>query len=212
MYRMPLVLLLIFCASTATGALQEDEFPVRIKVQPLFFVPQGQPSPTKEQIIKLYKHVRICQKRYEKMLSGRDTFEIVDKPQVVNYKSNLATLKERVDKQQFSRYLLSQLLGKFKVNRFNCPYVFIVVVMNPKEAWSTASGRTINPGFNSGGGIATFSSIKLDAEKSLFQGSLQHEFENEKPKGRGRPKKQPKPKKRSTTDPDLSLNWQTILF
>lgn len=164
--------------SAAGGTLQEDEFPSRIKVQPLFFVPQDQLPPTKAQISKLHKHVRICQKRYKQMLSGRDTFEIAGRPQVVHYDSTLATLKKQIETHegQLSAYLLSQLFPKYKVNRFNCPYVFIVVVMNPKEAWPTASGRPINLGFNSGGGIATFSSSKLDAEKSVFQGSLQHEL------------------------------------
>lgn len=162
--------------SAAAGVLAEDEFPTRIKVQPVFFVPKGQLPPNKTQILKLHKHVKIGQVYYKRMLSGRDTFEIAGRPRVVQYHSDLASLKKQVDKHQLSAYLLSVLLAEFKVNRFNCPYVFAVVIMNPKEAWPTASGRPINTGFNSGGGIATFSSIKLDAKKSVFQGSLLHEL------------------------------------
>lgn len=175
--------LFVFClvilsilATTKAIELQEDEFPIRLKALPVFFVPNDQRPPTKEQIFKLHKHVRIAQKQYKRMLLGRDTFEIAGLPRVFNYHSNLATLKKEVEEHQLSAYLLSQLLPEFNVNRFNCPYVFIVVIMNPKEAWPTASGRVINPGLNSGGGIATFSSIKLDAVKSVFQGSLLHEF------------------------------------
>jgi hypothetical protein len=158
-------------------ALDDDDFPSRIRVLPLFFVPRGQRPPTSMQLSKLHRHVKLTQRRYREMLSGRDTFEIVGKrPRIVHYNSTLATLKKQVEKHQLSAYLLSQLFPKFKVNRFNCPYVFVVVVMNPQEAWPTASGRPINLGFNSGGGIATFSSIKLNAEKSLFQGSILHEL------------------------------------
>ena len=110
------------------------------------------------------------------MLSGRDTFEIVGKrPRIVHYKSTLAALKE-VDRKLIGNHLLSELLPRFKVSRFNCPYVFLVVIMNPKETWPTAGGRPINLGFNSGGGFAVFSSIKFDAEKSVFQSSMQHEL------------------------------------
>lgn len=156
--------------------LDEDDFPSRIRVLPLFFVPRGQRPPTSMQLFKLQRHVKLTQRRYREMLSGRDTFEIVGKrPRIVHYNSTLATLKQ-VDKQQIGNYLLSEILPKFKVNRFNCPYVFLVVIMNPQEAWPTAGGRPINLGFNSGGGIAIFSSIKLDAKKSVFQGSIQHEL------------------------------------
>ncbi len=172
------LVMLSMLVSTPVLALEEDDFPTRIKVQPVFFVPNDQIPPTKEQIFKLHKHVRIAQKLYKRMLLGRDTFEIAGKPRVVQYNSDLATLKKQIEihENQLSAYLLSQLFPEFNVNRFNCPYVFIVVIMNPKEAWPTASGRPINPGFNSGGGIATFSSTKLDAEKSLFQGSILHEL------------------------------------
>jgi hypothetical protein len=171
-------LILSALVSAAMKVLPEDEFPVRIKVQPVFFVPNDQIPPTKGQIFKLHKHVRIAQKQYKRMLSGRDTFEIAGLPRVVQYNSSLATLKKQIEihENQLSAYLLSQLFPEFNINRFNCPYVFTVVIMNPKEAWPTASGRPVNSGFNSGGGIATFSSIKLDAEKSVFQGSLLHEL------------------------------------
>ncbi|MHC4463352.1 MAG: zinc metalloprotease [Planctomycetota bacterium] len=171
------LLMLSVMISGPVLALDEDDFPRRISVLPLFFVSRGQRPPTSMQLFKLQRHVKLTQRRYREMLSGRDTFEIVGKrPRIVHYNSTLATLKKKVEKHQLSAYLLSQLFREFKVNRFNCPYVFVVVVMNPREAWPTASGRPINLGFNSGGGIATFSSIKLDAKKSLFQGSLLHEL------------------------------------
>ncbi len=170
------LLMISVLVSTVAGALEEDDFPTRIKVLPLFFVPRDQRPPTSTQRSKLQKHLNIARRQYSKMLSGRDTFEIAGNPRTVQYNSTLATLKKEVERDQLSACLLSKLFPKFKVNRFNCPYIFVVVIMNPKEAWPTASGRVINPGLNSGGGIATFSSIKLDAKNSLFQGSLLHEL------------------------------------
>lgn len=170
------LLILSVMMSGPVLALEEDDFPRQISVLPLFFVPRGQRPPTSTQLSKLQRHVKIAQRRYREMLSGRDTFEIAGRrPRIVHCNSALATLKE-VDRKQMGNHLLRELLPKFKVNRFNCPYVFLVVIMNPKEAWPTAGGRPINLGFNSGGGFAIFSSIKLDAEKSLFQGSIQHEL------------------------------------
>jgi len=161
--------------SAVAGALEEDDFPTRIKVQPVFFVPNDQIPPTKGQILKLHKHIRIAQKRYKRMLSGRDTFDIAGKPQTVQCNSALETLK-KVDEKLFVNYLLSMLFDEFKVNRYNCPYVFLVIIMNPKEDWPTGGGRPINPGFNSGGGFVVLSSQKLDDVTSTFQATAQHEL------------------------------------
>jgi hypothetical protein len=170
------VLILSLMMSGPVSGLEEDDFPKRVGVLPLFLVPRGERPPTVTQLSKLQRHVRVAQRRYREMLSGRDTFEIDEKrPRIVHCNSTLAALKE-VDKEQFGNYLVSELLGKFKVNRFNCPYVFLVVIMNPREAWPTAGGRPINLGFNGGGGIAIFSSATLDAEPSRFQSSIQHEL------------------------------------
>lgn len=171
------LLLLSLTASETVLALEEDDFPMRVSVLPLFFVPRGQPSPTQAQIDKLQKHIKITQQRYREMLGGRDTFEIAEmQPHIVRHRLSLPALKKAVAKHQLSAYMLSQLFAKYRVNRFNCPYIFLVVIMNPQEAWPTASGRTINLGFNGGGGIVSLSSNKLDAEKSLLQGSIQHEL------------------------------------
>lgn len=170
------IVVLIFVLSGSGWDLEEDDFPKRVGVLPLFLVPQGQRPPTTTQLSKLQRHVRIAQRRYREMLSDRDTFEIAEKRlRIVRSDSTIEALK-RVDKHLIGNYLLSELFGKLKLNRFNCPYVFAVVIMNPRESWPTAGGRPINLGFNSGGGIAIFSSATLDAEPSRFQSSIQHEL------------------------------------
>ncbi len=176
MHRLSLVLLLIFWTSAAAGALQEDEFPVRVRVQPLFLVPQGQPEPTKEQISKLHKHMRVSQKRFKQMLSGRDTFEIAGRPKIVHSDLTLETFKNDVTKMKLNTHLLNQFFSEFGLNRFNCPYVFFVIFMNPNGNWPGGSGRPINPGFNGGGGIAIFTSKRIDDINTSVQGSIQHEL------------------------------------
>lgn len=169
------LLMLSVVVSTVAGALEEDDFPRRIKVQPVFFVPKGQLPPNRTQQLNLHKHARICQMRYKQMLSGRDTFEIAGHPRTVQYNSTLATLK-KVDRKLFGNHLLPILFDEFKVNRYNCPYVFLIIIMNPKEDWPTGGGRPINPGFNSGGGFVVLSSQKLDDVTSSFQATVQHEL------------------------------------
>jgi hypothetical protein len=170
------LLVLSLIASEPVFALEEDDFPERVRVLPVFFVPLGQPAPTQTQIDKLQKHVTITQQRYSEMLGGRDTFEIEGtEPHIVRNRLSLPALKTKVEEQKFSAYMLALLFSKYKVNRFNCPYIFLVVIMNPQEAWPTAGGRTINLGFNNGGGIALLSSNMLDADKSI-QGCIEHEL------------------------------------
>lgn len=169
------LIILCFLISAAEGVLQEDDFPARIKVQPVFLVPKGQLPPNKTQISNLHKHVRICQKRYKQMLARRDTYEIAGRPHVMHCKPTLESLK-KVDKNLFGNYLLHMLFDEFKVNRYNCPYVFLVVFMNPNEDWPTGGGRPLNPGFNSGGGFVVLSSQKLDDVTSTFQATAQHEL------------------------------------
>ena len=168
--------LLILLIPGTTWGLAEDDIPQRVSVLPVFFVPRDEVEPGREQIDKLSKHLTIAQQCYKEMLKGRDTFAIVDaEPKIVRDRLSLVSLK-KFDDNKRTQYLLNKLFKHFKVNRFNCPYVFLVVIMCPKEPWPTAGGRPFNGGFNGGGGIAIFSSNVLDADKPSIQASLQHEL------------------------------------
>ena len=156
--------------------LEEDDIPQRVSVLPVFFVARGEVPPRTAQIDMLMKHLKLAQQRYKEMLKRRDTFVIAEKgPQVFHYRFPLATLKKRAGKK-LTPYVLQTLFKEYKLNRFNCPYVFLVLIMNPKEAWPTASGRPFNGGFNGGGGIVFLTSNKLDEKPCLIQGSIQHEL------------------------------------
>ena len=72
-----------------------------------------------------------AQKRYKELLRDRDTFAIAEeKPRVYAGPKPLAFYREQADGALPS--LVDELLAEWKLTRFNCPYV-LVVVMNPKD-------------------------------------------------------------------------------
>jgi hypothetical protein len=169
-------LLSVLLLTGPAWALQEDQIPQHVSVLPVFFVPRGQAGPTPKHIDMVMKHLEITQQCYKDMLKGRDTFTIAESgPQEVPDRLTLVSLKKLPGKER-TKYLLRRLFKHFEINRFNCPYVFLVIIMCPNEAWPPAGGRPINGGFNGGGGIAVFSSNKFDAVAPLIQGSFQHEL------------------------------------
>src|SRR5262249_51196124 len=138
------------------------------------FVPAGEDDPTAEQKRALARHLEICRKRYAEMLGNRDGFRVEPGgPKVVRSLKTLEAL--RALPENAAPEIAATLLGEFKVNRFNCPYIFLVVVMNPKEDRPAGGGRPLNGGFNTGGGIVILSSHGLDASPN-FQSTLQHEI------------------------------------
>lgn len=158
-------------------ALAEDDIPIRVSVLPVFIVPKGEVGPTQQQQDLLVRHLKRSQQEYKEMLKGRDTFQIADiELQIINMRYTLKQLKTLAARKKNSEYVRANLFRQFKVNRFNCPYIFLVMVMSPKDTWATASGSAFNGGYNSGGGSVLLSSNKLDAPNSLLQGSILHEL------------------------------------
>ncbi len=149
--------------------------PERVEVLPLFIVPKGAPSPTRAQQNKLVRHLEWSQRRYREMLGDRDTFSIArEKPHVLRSEHPLEFYR-RQPKGRSALLWTAELLAEFKQTRFNCPYVFVVVVMNGKDRFPVGGGRPINGGINSGGGYLHISSYALDRLPN-FQSTLQHEL------------------------------------
>ena len=150
------------------------EPPEQVEVLPVFVVPRGEAPPTLEQTRRLVEHLKLCQRRYEAMLGRRDTFRLAEGPMRVHRSgSTLAELRRLPE--DAAPELVGALLTEFKLNRFNCPYVFLAVVMNPGSDWPAGGGRPLNGGFNTGGGIVVLSSHGLDRSPN-FQSTLQHEL------------------------------------
>ena len=154
-----------------------DEFalPDRVRVLPLFLVHTDQPAPTVLQKNRLMRHLKWSQTRFLEMLSGRSTFEIAkNTPDIVRIERPLSYCRKMKD-GVIGLYWVSKLLNHYKVSRFQCPYIFCVIVMNPSDRFPRGAGRPINGGLNRGGGWVRLSSYTLD-KISYFQGILQHEL------------------------------------
>ena len=158
------------------ASIDEGDVPEHVKVMPVFFVPLGEKEPSKHHIQKLTKHLRLSRRYYRKMLKNRDTFEIEKKPPLIIHGLHPVAHYKLKDKPSAMNYEpLSEILAKCGWNRFNCPYVLVIIIMNPKEDCPGGAGRPFNQGFNSGGGLVYMPSYALD-NTPWFQSSLQHEL------------------------------------
>jgi hypothetical protein len=148
--------------------------PTRVQVKPVFFVPREGAEPTREQQKRLTNHLDWCRDRYEQMLSGRDTFTMAGGPALIHHsRTSLAEL--RAAPEMGAPRIAGELLIAANVSRFNCPCVFVVVVMNALDDFPVGGGRPFNGGYNTGGGIVVLSSFALDKLPN-FQSTLQHEL------------------------------------
>ena len=71
--------------------------------------------------------------------------------------------------------ITGELLNVTKFNRFDCPYIFVAVVMNAGDDFPAGGGRPFNGGFNTGGGIVVLSSFAL-SKLPNFESTLEHEL------------------------------------
>jgi hypothetical protein len=157
-----------------SGRAQEAVPPRSVKVLPVFFVPKGEAEPTADQAKRLTKHLEWARTRYKELLQNRDTFTVAEeKPRV--YRSGRGLAFYREEPEGSAPQIVSELLTELKYTRFNCPYVLLVVMMNPKDDFPVGGGRPLNGGINTGGGIITLSSFALDRIPN-FQSTLQHEL------------------------------------
>jgi hypothetical protein len=155
-------------------ALAQDYLPPpQVKVLPVFFVPQDQAPPAQKQISDLMRHLHWTQTRYKEMLSGRATFQLVEQPLIYTAAKPLTYYRQQPEggAPQFA----AELLNKLKVSRWNCPYIFVAVIMNPHDNFPVGGGRPLNGGLNTGGGILIVSSYALEKPPN-FQSTLQHEL------------------------------------
>jgi hypothetical protein len=158
----------------APAAEQEATAPREVKVLPYFFVPRGEVGPTDAQSKKLTRHLEWTRTRYREMLGGRDTFAVAETtPRVFRASEPLSFYHNET--KDYAAQMVSELLRELKLNRCNCPYVFLLVVMNPKEQFPPPGGRPLNGGYNTGGGVIVLSSFALD-RTNYFQSTLQHEL------------------------------------
>ncbi len=159
---------------TPGAAAQVYHSPKAVKVLPVFFVPKGESPPTETQKNLLLKHMRWAQTRYREMLHGRDTFTLAEGKPRTHFAPRDFAYYRRMPEGSAPQFV-SELLQEYGYNRYNCPAIFVVVFMNPREDYPAGGGRPFNGGVNTGGGIVILSSHGLDHSPN-FQSTLQHEL------------------------------------
>jgi hypothetical protein len=162
------------CLTTGVAAEQPAAPPRAISVLPVFFVPSGQASPSQDELKRLMRHLMWSQTRYRELLGQKTTFAIAEqKPRVYHAQRPLEFY--RTQPERSAAQVVSELLADLNCNRYNCPFVLLVVIMNPKDDFPPGWGQPLNGGFNTGGGVSFLSSFGLD-RSPYFQSTLQHEL------------------------------------
>ena len=119
------------------------------------------------------RHLTWCQTRYRELLFGMDTFAIASaSPVFLRSRHDAATF--RATKDQGADLAITELFGHDKVNRLNCPFIYIVLFTGT-GGWPAGGGRPINGGVNTGGGILVLAADNLTHSPN-FQSTLQHEL------------------------------------
>ncbi len=146
--------------------------PASVKVLPVFFVAKDATMPTDRQKSDLVRHLKWSQSRYLELLGDRSTFGIADTIPLI-YKS-LQNVDYYVQNGAADNFA-GELIEYFGNDRYNCPYIFLVVFMNDAYDFPTGGARPFNGGYNTGGGVVQLSSYAL-SKISRFQCTLQHEL------------------------------------
>lgn len=174
--RLATVLAVILVMAFSSLSQAEKSFipPATVSVRSVFFVPKGENLPDSIHIDTLIKHIKWCQQKYKELLDGRDSFRFSKESPII-YKAHHDLDYYRGMPEDGAPSYIKELLDNQKLNRLNCPYIFVVVVMNSKDTFPKGGGRPINGGINTGGGIVILSSFIL-LNSPTFQSTLRHEL------------------------------------
>lgn len=148
--------------------------PKRVAVRPVFFVPAGETGPSSDQRARLARHLAWARARYAELLGPSGAFALdTSAAAVVSGRRPVAFYRSRPE--EGLPEIVAELLNHFRVSRFACPWVFVIVVMNPHDDYPHGGGRPLNGGLDTGGGLAVLSSFALD-RIPFVQSTLQHEL------------------------------------
>ncbi|MEK6768843.1 MAG: hypothetical protein AABY85_07640 [Gemmatimonadota bacterium] len=142
-------------------------------MRPIFFAPEGASLPSAEQRARLARHLAWARARYTELLGGRDSLALDTGTVVVQGRMPPAFYRGRPE--DGVPEIVAELLDHFRVSRFSCPWVLVVVVMNPRDDFPTGGGRPLNGGLGTGGGLVVLSSFALDRVPNV-QSTIQHEL------------------------------------
>ncbi len=127
-----LFILIAISVWTSRASAQFDSKPYfppeRISVQPVIFCPTDESFPPRSLDAIVMKHLKWTQRRYGELLGT--SFEIEETVKRIRGHKNLAEYRKRDGDAVLD--FSSELLDSFGFNRFNCPHVFLTVVVNSK--------------------------------------------------------------------------------
>ncbi len=143
-------------------------------MRPVFFVPAGEAGPSSDQRARLARHLAWARARYPDLLGPSGAFALdTSAAAVVSGRRPAAFYRSRPE--DGVPEIVAELLDHFRVSRFVCPWVFAIVVMNPRDDYPTGGGRPLSGGLDTGGGLVVLSSFALD-RIPFVQSTLQHEL------------------------------------
>ena len=152
-----------------------DRLPSRVRVLPIAFIPTDQKAPTANEQTLYLRHLTWAQRRYGELLGG-DTFEFAENPPQLQQIPGRRTLADyRSADEGGAPMIVAEILDHLKLNRFENPYTFAILLMNAVDRFPMGGGRTINGGTNAGGGMFYIASGEL-VQNPHFQCTLQHEL------------------------------------
>ncbi len=127
-----------------------------------------------DQAKKLMRHLMWSQQRYKELLGNQTTFAVAEKkPRIYRAENSLDYYRKQAEGG--APQMVGEMLSDLKMNRYICPYILLLVVMNPKVDFPLGGGRPFNGGINTGGGVIQLSSFALDRSPN-FQSTMQHEL------------------------------------
>jgi hypothetical protein len=169
------VIILVATSKFTFAGVEEFVPPDRIRMLPVVLVASDQKPPTSTQKRVWMRHLQLTQQFYKDRLSPSGTFEFAkDESDVIKLKRPLSFYRS-LDKGESALHWADELLDHYKVSRFQCPYTFCCLVMNPRDRWPVGGGRTLNGGINRGGGLMVMSSFAFDRMPN-GQSTLRHEI------------------------------------
>lgn len=174
MFLSSLVVAVAVGSGLASDAVSLVRPPRAVKVLPILFVPKGAVPPTAAQARDFMKHLEWARKRYAEMLPGHVTFAIAARePLVFNGREKLDFYRGRP--AGGAPDFVDELLSYLKFTQRNCPYILLMLIMNPVDDFPYGGGQPLNGGFNTGGGLVMLPSSGLD-KYPIMQSTLQHEL------------------------------------
>lgn len=131
-----------------------------LTVRPVFYITKDGSAPPPAEAKLLEDHLELARNRFADLLNG-DTFQLWDRKPIV-FQSNYYSGELDASNDNGMAEASDEVLKALGRTRWNCPYVFVVIVVGADRV-PKPMGHTFNGGFDNGGGIV------VDSENGLMQ-------------------------------------------